>query len=344
VVDSSQAAKQGVKNYIDTFGENIKLDTSGKANFGIAINEQLKMASQNMDRAAIARAMAEQGVPPPGTGGTPPPSESTLINVVAVRQEVMRATSAFENFVNNGLKPISDIMVGAATGMRGVLELLPGSTPQFLKDNPALLKRMEKETGINVAGTMGGTAEFIAETRTSLNQLQTKVTETADSIVQQAKDQAKKLDEFLNELGKKIQQRMGLDVSSNNTTANDLREATLTALNATVAGAVQEVSPILRTNINSSRMLNDFRNAAGPADRYRQTLIDTVYRPDTENNDTKLADTSGALTGVGTVTENMFRDQMAAYETMIKQQGELIDLLQRSIGIQDKTLRATYNT
>lgn len=343
VVDSSQAAKQGVKNYIDAFGENIKLDPSGKANFGIAINEQAKIAGLNMDRAAIARAMAEQGVPPPGTG-IPPPSETALINVVAVRQEVMRATSAFENFVNAGLKPISDIMVGAATGMRGVLEALPGSTPQFLKDNPALKKRMETETGINVAGTMGGTAEFIAEERTTLNKLQTKVTETAESIAEEAKKQAKKLDEFLNELGKKIQERIGIPLSSNNTTSNDLRETMLTATSSLFAGAVQEVSPILRTNINSSRMLADFKNSAGPADRYRQTLIDTEYRQDKEDSNTKLADSSGALTGVGTVTENMFRDQMAAYTTMISQQAELIDLLQRSIGIQDKTLRATYNT
>ena len=343
VVDSSQAAKQNVKNYIDTFGENIKLDPSGKANFAIAINEQAKIAGLNMDRAAIAKAMAEQGVVPP-EGGPPPPSESALINVVAVRQEVMRATSAFENFVNAGLKPISDIMVGAATGMRGVLEALPGSTPQFLKDNPALKKRMETETGINVAGTMGGTAEFIAEERTTLNKLQTKVTETAESIAEEAKKQAKKLDEFLNELGKKIQEKIGIPLSSNNTTSNDLRETMLTATSSLFAGAVQEVSPILRTNINSSRMLADFKNSAGPADRYRQTLIDTEYRQDKEDSNTKLADSSGALTGVGTVTENMFRDQMAAYTTMISQQAELIDLLQRSIGIQDKTLRATYNT
>jgi hypothetical protein len=118
----------------------------------------------------------------------------------------------------------------------------------------------------------------------------------------------------------------------------------LTATSSLFAGAVQEVSPILRTNINSSRMLADFKNSAGPADRYRQTLIDTEYRQDKEDSNTKLADSSGALTGVGTVTENMFRDQMAAYTTMISQQAELIDLLQRSIGIQDKTLRATYNT
>jgi len=297
-----------------------------------------------MSEEALAEAYAQQGAPKPGAGGTPLPSESTLINVVAVRQEVMRATSAFENFVNAGLKPISDIMVGAATGMRGVLEALPGSTPQFLKDNPALKKRMENETGINVEGTMGGTREFIAEERTNLNKLQTKITETADSIAEEAKKQAKKLNEFLDELGKKIQERIGLKVSSNNTTSNDLRETMLTATSSMFAGAVQEVSPILRTNINSSRMLADFKNSAGPADRYRQTLIDTEYRQDKEDSNTKLADSSGALTGVGTVTENMFRDQMAAYTTMISQQAELIDLLQRSIGIQDKTLRATYNT
>ena len=340
-VQFGAAARKAGTNSFGNFSSNTQAGQTGVVLNPREIANLRKFGGMSLE--ALKAALAQQGVVPP-EGGPPPPSESTLINVVAFRQEVMRATSAFENFINAGMKPISDIMVGAATGMRGVLEALPGSTPQFLKDNKALKEQMKTETGINVAGTMGGTAEFIAELRTTANQLQTKVTETEDSIARTAKEQAKKLDEFLNELGKKIQEKIGIPLSSNTTTSNDLREATLTAVRSTFAGLVQEVSPISRTNLNSSRMLADFRNSAGPADRYRQSLIDTVYRPDKEDNDTRLADSSSALAGVGTSYEKMFRDQMAAYTTMIEQQAELIDLLQRSVGIQDKTLRATYNT
>ena len=92
-----------------------------------------------------------------------------------------------------------------------------------------------------------------------------------------------------------------------------------------------------------SRLLADFRSSTGPNDNYRQSLVDTVYRPNAEDNDSRLAAASGALAGVGTGSD-ISREQMVAYETMIRQQGELIDLLQRSVGIQDKTLRNSYNT
>ena len=112
----------------------------------------------------------------------------------------------------------------------------------------------------------------------------------------------------------------------------------------------QQITPNSSTsgvNLNFStmaRLLNDYRNAAGPNNNYRPSLVDTVYRPNTEENlDTQYAAAQSALAGVGTGTE-MSREQMVAYQTMIQQQSELIDLLQRSVGIQDKTLRATYNT
>lgn len=348
VVDSSQAATTGVKNYIDAFGRNIQLDTTGRANFGIAINEQLKMAGQTMDRAAIAKAMTEQGEPPPGTG-IPPPSESTLVNVVAVRQEIMRATSAFENFVNAGMKPISDIMVVAAATMRGVAEALPGSTPKFLKDNEALKKQMETETGIKGIGTLRGTGEFMNETRTSANALANSTIQSAEKIAADAAAKAKEITDRTLEMTKDwLNSIVGAGESvpdAMTASATQIDQATGTLVSS-LRNIGQSVSPGAGINLNSSnmsRLLANFRNSTGPNDNYRQSLVDTVYRPDAEDNDSRLAAASGALAGIGTGSE-ISRDQMVAYETMIRQQGELIDLLQRSVGIQDKTLRATYNT
>lgn len=348
VVDSSQASKQGVKNYVDAFGENIKLDTTGKANFGIAISEQLKIAGQTMDRAAIAKAMAEQGVAPPGTG-IPPASESTLVNVVAVRQEIMRATSAFENFVNAGMKPISDIMVVAAATVRGVAEALPGSTPKFLKDNEALKNRMEKETGISGIGTLRGTGEFMNETRTSANALANSTIQSAEKIAADAAAKAKEIaDRTLENTKEWLKSIVGVGESVPDAmiaSAEQIDQATGTLVDS-LRNIGQSVSPGAGINLassNMSRLLANFRNSTGPNDNYRQSLVDTVYRPNAEDTASGYAATQDALAGAGT-DSNMFREQMVAYETMIRQQGELIDLLQRSVGIQDKTLRNSYNT
>ena len=87
-----------------------------------------------------------------------------------------------------------------------------------------------------------------------------------------------------------------------------------------------------------SRLLNEYRNAAGPENRYEPSLVDTVYRPNVNDRDTGTAASDFA-----TESGQSSHAQLVAYETMIRQQGELIDLLQRSVGIQDRTLRATYN-
>jgi len=287
---------------------------------------------------ALKAALAQQGVVPP-EGGPPPVSESALVNVVAVRQELMRATSAFENFVNFGLKPVSDLMVGTAASVRFIAEKLPGSTPKFLEDNKALKEQMKKETGIEGIGTLRGFNEFKSELRTDLNE-KLNESELAKKAEQAAEKVKQEFEAFKEYIKKKVS---GDKISLNDNASNDTMYSAINDAKGRFAELAQTSTPSSRTNLNSSRLLADFRNSAGPADKYRQSLIDTVYRPDAENNDTRLADSSGAMTGFGTLTENMFRDQMAAYDTMIKQQGELIDLLQRSIGIQDKTLRATYS-
>ena len=257
--------------------------------------------------------------------------------------------AAFENFVNAGMKPISDIMVVAAATMRGVAEALPGSTPKFLKDNEALKKQMETETGIKGIGTLRGTGEFMNETRTSANALANSTIQSAEKIAADAAAKAKEITDRTLEMTKDwLKSIVGAGESvpdAMTASATQIDQATDTLVSS-LRNIGQSVSPGAGINLNSSnmsRLLANFRNSTGPNDNYRQSLVDTVYRPDAEDNDSRLAAASGALAGIGTGSE-ISRDQMVAYETMIRQQGELIDLLQRSVGIQDKTLRATYNT
>jgi hypothetical protein len=337
MVEFGAEGRKGATEQAKSFAESTK---AGMTGVFVKMNEIGNLrAMGGLTPEALEKAKKEQGVAPPGTG-TPPASEAALVNVVAVRQELMRATSAFENFVNFGLRPVSDLMVGTAASVRFIAEKLPGSTPKFLEDNKALNEQMKNETGINAPSTMRGFKEFKSELRTELNEKlnESELAKKAEQAAEKAKQEFEAFKEYIK---KKVS---GDKISLNDNASNDTMYSAINDAKGRFAELAQTSTPSSRTNLNSSRLLADFRNSTGPADKYRQSLIDTVYRPDAENNDTRLTDSSGAMTGFGTLTENMFRDQMAAYTTMISQQGELIDLLQRSIGIQDKTLRATYNT
>jgi hypothetical protein len=342
VVDASQAQSAGVKNYMGSFGENIKLDTTGKANFGIAISEQLKMAGQTMDRAAIAKAMEEANL----AGSKSEITDPVLTNMVAVMQEAMRTQSAIMNVTNAGMRPISDLMVDMSAVMRAAAELVPGATPEFLKENEGkLLKMMQEQQGNQGIGVQKGTADFIKDLRTDANEKANAalevVKETTKTVVDKTKEITGGFFTTITDFGQSFSDSvLGAATKVKEAGESFRNEIEIFKRSITPASSGPNVS---FNSSSMSRLLADFRSSTGPNDNYRQSLVDTVYRPNAEDNDSRLAAASGALAGIGT-DSNMFRDQMVAYETMIRQQGELIDLLQRSVGIQDKTLRATYNT
>ena len=341
LIAASQAAAQGGKNFIETFGENIKYDTTGRANFGLKVQETLAFIASKMSKEDLDRAREQQNRVP--GEATPRVPEAVLANMVAVMQESMRTQSAITNFNNAGMRPITDLMVELAAGMRAIAEgTLPGATPEFLKANEALLKAMQTKQGKEGIGVGRATEQWKEDLRKDAN-------EAADNLIDKAKEKAKAAAEAtsgfidtIKEFGENIPAALRDATKKLKEAGDQFREQMdIFRQQITPGGSTSGVS------FNSStmaRLLNDYRNGrTGPSDNYRQSLVDTVYRPDAEDNDTRLAAASSALAGVGTGSE-MSREQKIAYETMIGQQAELIDLLQRSVGIQDKTLRATYNT
>lgn len=340
LIAASQAGAQGGKNFLDTFGENIKADTTGRANFGLKVQETLAFIAQKLTRADLDQARAEANRVPGQAIPTVP--DPVLANMIAVMQDSMRTSSAIMNINNAGMRPITDLMVDVAAAIRAVAEGVPGATPKFLEANKALFEMMQKQQGKEGIGVGRATDQWLEDQRKNAN-------EAADNLIDKAKEKAKAAAEAtsgfmdtIKEFGENIPGALRDATKKLKEAGEQFREQ--------MDIFRQQITPNSSTsgvNLNFStmaRLLNDYRNAAGPNNNYRPSLVDTVYRPNTEENlDTQYAAAQSALAGVGTGTE-MSREQMVAYQTMIQQQSELIDLLQRSVGIQDKTLRATYNT
>jgi hypothetical protein len=337
-VQMAMAAKENSAQFIKDFGENIRL--SG-VNIGVAVQSMMKSMASGITPTALKTAFDEAN-----TGSIPKPADPALANAVAVRQETDKLVSAFENFVNSGVRPVSDAMVEAARDMRVMAEkLLPGSIPKYLEQTKVggktLRERMTEEQGANAPSAKRGTDQFIKDQRTNANEAVTTVIEKAKETADSAVTATGSFLDTIKEFGQNVPDAV-------NDAAKKLKEAGerfRDEMNI-FRQSISPNSPVSGLNFNSSsmaRLLNDYRSSAGPTSNYRPSLVDTVYRPDAEDTASRYATTQDALAGA-TTDSNMFRDQMVAYETMIRQQGELIDLLQRSVGIQDKTLRATYNT
>ena len=337
-VQMAMAAKENSAQFIKDFGENIRL--SG-VNIGVAVQSMMKSMASGITPAALKTAFDEAN-----KGSIPKPADPALANAVAVRQETDKLVSAFENFVNSGVRPVSDAMVEAARDMRVLAEkLLPGSIPKYLEQTTVggqtLRQRMTEEQGANAPSAKRGTEQFIQDQRTNANEAVTTVIEKAKETANSAVTATGSFLDTIKEFGQNVPDAV-------NDAAKKLKEAGerfRDEMNI-FRQSISPNSPVSGLNFNSSsmaRLLNDYRSSAGPTSNYRPSLVDTVYRPNAEDTASGYAATQDALAGVGTGSD-ISREQMVAYETMIRQQGELIDLLQRSVGIQDKTLRNSYNT
>ena len=269
----------------------------------------------------------------PGPGGKPPETEANLANVVAVKQNLAALTIEMNKFINEGIGPVTNAMVSFTQDLRtkaiAAMKML-GVADYMTKEQR---DRYESETGANAPGVGKGRSEALENAKETVRQdvkagietVEAVTTKIVDPIVNTFKEAGKSAAEALDDVTKTIKKSL------------DGFTDMLKNWNRTVPPP-----PVSGVSFNSStmaRLLNDYRNAAGPDNRFEPSLVDTVYRPGAADRDNQGTG-SDILRDDPTIG---YRAQMVAYETMIKQQGELIDLLQRSVGIQDRTLRATYN-
>lgn len=264
------------------------------------------------------------------TGKKPSATEADLANVVGIRQNLAELNSAIQKFINEGIGPVTNQILGFTEELRTKGK----SISDFLKIPDNLTKeqraRYDAETGAgsSVQDIFKGRSEAFERNKEALREttkagIETVTTNIVDPIVNTFKEAGKGAADALDDVTKTLKRSLdGLGDMLRN-------------WNRTVP--LPPTSGVSFNSSSMSRLLNEYRAAAGPENRFEPSLVDAVYRPDVTNRENQpLAD---------------FRDeagqassaQIAAYETMIRQQNELIGLLERSVGIQDRTLRATYN-
>lgn len=248
-------------------------------------------------------------------------TEANLANVVATRQNLAELTSEMNRFINEGIGPVTNATVKFTQELRekGLNSLKALQISDYMTAEQR--RRYEAETGGKAQGVGLGESPAFERNKEELRQeLRTRI-ETARDVINQAIDQAGDAVDDVTKRLKKSLDDMGDMLRNWNRSLPSF-----------------PVSGVSFNSSSMSRLLNDYRNAAGPENRYEPSLVDAVYRPSADNQSNKSA-AADFVAESGQASEA----QLTAYETMIRQQSELIDLLQRSVGIQDRTLRATYN-
>jgi hypothetical protein len=318
------ALKQTAGQRIDAAGNLIQL-SQDKTVYGDA-QELTKLAGMTITKAGDILTQTK----PIDASGKPKGTEADLANVVGIRQNLLELNSAIQKFINEGIGPVTNQILGFTQELR----TKGTSISDFLKIPDNLTKeqraRYEAETGAgsSVQDIFKGRSEAFERNKEALREttkagIETVTTNIVDPIVNTFKEAGKGAADALDDVTKTLKRSLdGLGDMLRN-------------WNRTVP--LPPTSGVSFNSSSMSRLLNEYRAAAGPENRFEPSLVDAVYRPDVTNRENQpLAD---------------FRDeagqassaQMVAYETMIRQQSELIDLLQKSVGIQDRTLRATYN-
>ena len=297
------------------------------------LREQHLSSWKNLSELAEMLRTQTTGNPPPGSGNPTAAPEANLANMVAARQNLAELTTTMGRFVNEGIGPVSNAMVTFTQELRtkAIDALKAMNIADYM--TPEQRARYEATTGAGklVRGVGEGKSDALGKFEEQFEEKKEEVRQGIKSKIQGAKEVLKEVMEGAAGAAESVNQRLKKSFE-------DLGDI-LNNFNRNIPNF-----PASRMSFNSSsmtRLLEDYRTASGPNTNYNSSLLDTVYRPDANDNNQVQRTSSQDSTNV---PENMVRDQLAAYGTMISQQAELIVLLQRSVGIQDKTLRATYNT
>jgi hypothetical protein len=317
-LDVQQIQKTGTQKTLNTFGNLFRISPE-ETIFG-----PVRALTQAANRKIATRAEITAQTKPVDESGKPVAPEANLANVVAARQNLAEITSALNSFINEGIGPITNKIVAITQQAR---ETAVKFAPEryMTKEQRA---RYEAETGANAPGVGLGKSEVLERKTEEVRQeIRTKIEsakEVVNEVIERLKDAGAGAAGAVDDVTKRLKKSL-----------EDMRD-TLKNLNQSMPNS--PASGVSFSSSSMSRLLNDYRNAAGPENRYEPSLVDTVYRPNVNDQENR-APVSDFVTESGQSSQA----QLVAYQTMIGQQAELIDLLSRSVGIQDRTLRATYN-
>ena len=253
--------------------------------------------------------------------------EQTLASYNAMVQEQIGITRKFQDVIQIGMQPLSTAMLSATKFIDNMVGIIPGSSGIARTGTQTYINEKEKkelgETGVIKVRNERKPwldPEYLTAIRKDIKDDWTTATGELRKL-------AKTLGDTFSDWTKKLEKLATGQTSSTTTTPQTANLA---------AGQVAAMLPIsLQTGMAS--LIADMRRSTGPNNNYNPALTDTVYTPPINREEETAR--SNATDAVAQYN----KDQIMAFATMSGKLDEMIGLLSRSVGIQDKTLRVAYN-
>lgn len=253
--------------------------------------------------------------------------EQTLASYNAMVQEQIGITRKFQDVIQIGMQPLSTAMLSATKFIDNMVGIIPGSSGIARTGTQTYINAKEKKE-------LGETAVIKVRNEKDpwldkeyLTAIRKDIKDDWTTATGELRKLAKTLGDTFSDWTKKLEKLATGQTSSTTTTPQTANLA---------AGQVAAMLPIsLQTGMAS--LIADMRRSTGPNNNYNPALTDTVYTPPINREEETAR--SNATDAVAQYN----KDQIMAFATMSGKLDEMIGLLSRSVGIQDKTLRVAYN-
>ena len=308
------------------------VNTVGKTNFLAPFNAIMQMSGRMPSKGKETKEDQADQI----KGGI----EQTLASYNAMVQEQIGITRKFQDVIQIGMQPLSTAMLSATKVIDNMVGIIPGTSGIARTGTQTYINAKEKKE-------LGETAvikvrnerepwldpEYLTAIRKDIKDDWTTATGELRKLAKTLGDTFSDWTEKLKKLAPGPGQTSSTTTTAPQTAkllANQVAAMNFGAQPATEAGKLNFLP-------NMISLISEMRKDTGPKNNYNPALTNAVYTPPINREE------ETARTNTVNAAEQYSQDQLVAFNTMIKQQAELIDLFQKSVGIQDKTLRATYN-
>ena len=333
-------ANAGVAAQLKQFGPTII--AAGKLEFLPAVKDMMVAAGSKINEMSAAAAVGQQKrqieIP-----------ENTLANYNAIIQQQIDITRNFQNTIQFGMQPMTRAMNVATETILGLSSKMLGSKGMSTvestgRGNTAFLKERNEGTNLFDDRLMETTA--IPAIEKNVKDKVNKVKDAVGGIVDSMSDitvAGTRLGDAATSAGDAVTSAKNSIVSQFNRMRDQLSDIA-PSLRTPTSGptanlAADQVAAMFPPGAQTTMasLIADMRRSTGPNNNYNPALTNAVYTPPINREET-------AKTNATSAAEQYSKDQIMAITNMSGKLDEMIGLLSRSVGIQDKTLRVAYNT
>ena len=351
-------ANAGVAAQLKQFGPTII--AAGKLEFLPAVKDMMVAAGSKINEMSAVAAVNQQK-------GQIQNPEIALANYNAMIQKQQDITKGFQDLIQLGMQPLATAMNKASGVILGMTNAIPGSggMPREIRDLEKIgetIRLNSSQLYINKREkTERGTTAMLGERNNQSDLIDPRL---KAGVLEDVKKDAAVVKNFFSGIADSIS-----DITIAGTRVGDAATSAGNAVTSTTDSLVREfnrmreqlnqVSPSLRTptsgqtaNLAANQVaaltpsaqsniiaavMSDLRKNTGPNNNYNPALTNAVYTPPINREE------ETARSNATDAAEQYNREQVMAFVNMSGKLDEMIGLLSRSVGIQDKTLRVASN-